>query len=95
MRAARAIRVPDQLTCDELQEIVTQAIWDWGISTGLVSDSAARLPHVVLEKAFREMCLQKSSRDDGGDNSEWMTPQARKWFSTQHDGGVKLSKNRK
>ena len=68
---------------------------EWGIGKGIASPDSKRLDESVLENCFREMCLLKSSLDlgPGGHGNDWMTARAKKWFSNQHDGNAKLSKN--
>jgi hypothetical protein len=68
---------------------------EWAVEKELVSASETTLDEAALEHCFREMCLMRSSLDlgPGGHRSDWLTSSTKEWYSNQHNGRAKLSKN--
>ena len=72
--------VPDNFSCDELQEIVSQAIWEWGINRKLVPREALELPEKCLTACFRAMAMG-DGLDAGPNTSDgWLSQSAKAWY---------------
>jgi hypothetical protein len=81
-------RVPDSLTADELQEVVSQALWEWGISKRLLDRTSTFMPEEVLVSAFRVMALGGKAMDAGNNKAaDWLSPKARDWYMVGADKG--------
>ena len=86
-------KVPPTVTADELQEIISQAIWEWGVRTGCIPKGQRRLSEQVLETCFQSMV---NTHDFGGEGSDYggasqqpMTSSAKKISRLEFCDGVK------